>query len=148
MQTIESNPRVFVAEVYRRMEERLRYVRKRLGRPLTMARSCFWPPARSRGARIWSPEESYLLLRPDRVAMQDATAQNGAAPVMSAGDSGDGGALYGPLRPPHPGAGGRAGDLEAAERRRTARSTISSRRHPRSTASASGNRGASIIHQG
>src|SRR5262245_22945621 len=74
MPAIESTPD-FVAQVYKQMDERLAVVRKRLNRPLTLAEKVlFGHLADPAGAELNSGT-SYLQLRPDRVAMQDATAQ-------------------------------------------------------------------------
>ena len=74
MAEIESTPR-FVARVYERMEERLSVVRRRLGRPLTMAEKVLFSHLDDPSGQELKAGDSYLQLRPDRVAMQDATAQ-------------------------------------------------------------------------
>ncbi len=71
---IDSTPD-YVKQVYERMERNLAVVRRRLKKPLTLAEKLMY-------GHLDDPEhadlrrgESYVLLRPDRVAMQDATAQ-------------------------------------------------------------------------
>ena len=72
--SIETTPDL-VRRAYARMEENLAAVRKRLGRPLGFAEKILFSHLDDpRGADL-TAGESYLLLRPDRVAMQDATAQ-------------------------------------------------------------------------
>jgi aconitate hydratase len=84
MPTIESTPE-FVKAAYGKMRTRLTTVRGRLNRPLTLAEKIVYghlhDPARAeleRGA-------SYVELAPDRVAMQDATAQMALLQFMQAG---------------------------------------------------------------
>jgi aconitate hydratase len=84
MKTIESTPE-FVATVYARMEERLAMVRRRLGRPLTLSEKVLLSHLDDPSGQDLVPGESYLQLRPDRVAMQDASAQMAILQFMSAG---------------------------------------------------------------
>jgi len=76
-----------VNEIYASLEENLRVVRRKLGnKPLTLAEKIVYghlddpegSPAPERGV-------SYLKLRPDRVAMQDATAQMAILQFISSG---------------------------------------------------------------
>eukprot|EP00499_Haloplacidia_sp_CaronLabIsolate_P008794 CAMPEP_0196780226 /NCGR_PEP_ID=MMETSP1104-20130614/7293_1 /TAXON_ID=33652 /ORGANISM="Cafeteria sp., Strain Caron Lab Isolate" /LENGTH=779 /DNA_ID=CAMNT_0042150423 /DNA_START=36 /DNA_END=2375 /DNA_ORIENTATION=+ len=73
-----------VEDSYARMEANLAEVRKTLGRPLTLAEKIVYghlddpKTAPVRG-------ETYLKLRPDRVAMQDATAQMAVIQFISSG---------------------------------------------------------------
>jgi aconitate hydratase len=74
MRTIESTPE-YVSGVYSRMRAHLEAVRPRVGRPLTLTEKVlFGHLAEPRSAEL-RPGESYVQLNPDRVAMQDATAQ-------------------------------------------------------------------------
>lgn len=84
MKSIESTPE-FVSAVYARMEERLAVARRRLGRPLTLAEKLILGHLDDPAGQELAAGESYLLLRPDRVAMQDATAQMALLQFMSAG---------------------------------------------------------------
>ena len=84
MHVIESTPE-FVESVYREMERRLSVVRKRLGRPLTYAEKVLLGHLADPEGADLQPGESYLQLRPDRVAMQDATAQMALLQFMQAG---------------------------------------------------------------
>jgi aconitate hydratase len=72
--SIESSPE-FVSEAYAKIESRLEIVRSRLGRPLTLAEKVMLGHLHDPDGADLRPGESYLQLRPDRVAMQDATAQ-------------------------------------------------------------------------
>jgi aconitate hydratase len=73
MPSIETTPE-FVQSVYDTTRKNLAVIRKRLDRPLTLAEKVLF-------GHLADPEEelergkAYLQLRPDRVAMQDATAQ-------------------------------------------------------------------------
>src|SRR5262245_26648346 len=74
MPAIESSPE-FVAATYKKMAERIAIVRKRLGRPLTLTEKILYGHLDDPNGADLRAGESYLQLRPDRVAMQDATAQ-------------------------------------------------------------------------
>jgi aconitate hydratase len=74
MPPIESSPE-FVAATYSKMAERVAIVRKRLNRPLTLTEKILYGHLDDPASADLRAGESYLQLRPDRVAMQDATAQ-------------------------------------------------------------------------
>ena len=84
MPAIESTHE-FVAEIYRRMESRIVAVRGRLNRPLTLAEKVIFGHLDDPEGADLRPGESYLQLRPDRVAMQDATAQMALLQFAQAG---------------------------------------------------------------
>ncbi len=84
MQSIDSTPE-FVAGVYAKMEERLAVARKRLGRPLTLSEKILLGHLDDPESQDLEAGKSYLMLRPDRVAMQDATAQMALLQFMLAG---------------------------------------------------------------
>lgn len=84
MHSIESTPE-FVGGVYARMEERIAVARKRLGRPLTLAEKILLGHLDDPQGQQLEAGKSYLMLRPDRVAMQDATAQMALLQFMLAG---------------------------------------------------------------
>ena len=86
MHAIESSPE-FVNQVYEKMEERLAIVRRRLGRPLTLAEKILFGHLDDPVKQELNVGSSYLLLQPDRVAMQDATAQMALLQFMLAGRS-------------------------------------------------------------
>ena len=76
-----------IKEVYARMPERVAAARKLLGRPLTLAEKILY-------AHLWENKtpaaafkraEDYVDFAPDRVAMQDATAQMALLQFMQAG---------------------------------------------------------------
>ncbi|MBI3697479.1 MAG: aconitate hydratase [Acidobacteria bacterium] len=74
MHTIDSTPE-FVSGVYRKMQQNLAVVRRRLGRPMTLAEKVLYSHLDDPAGQDCTAGVSYLMLRPDRVAMQDATAQ-------------------------------------------------------------------------
>ncbi|MCC6477431.1 aconitate hydratase [bacterium] len=81
---VESTPE-FVAAAYLKMEERIAVARKKLGRPLSLAEKIILGHLDDPKTDDLTPGTSYLQLRPDRVAMQDATAQMALLQFMSAG---------------------------------------------------------------
>lgn len=81
---IESTPE-FVRETYRRMQERLAVVRKRLGRPLTLAEKILYGHLDDPRSAELERGRSYLDLRPDRITMQDATAQMAILQFLTTG---------------------------------------------------------------
>jgi aconitate hydratase len=72
--TIESTPE-FVRNAYQKIETRIHAVRERLNRPLTLTEKILLGHLADPAGADLRPGESYLRLLPDRVAMQDATAQ-------------------------------------------------------------------------
>ena len=75
MTTIESTPEL-VRGVYQRTAQNLAVVRRRLGgRPLSLAEKLLLGHLADPAGQDLEPGKSYLALRPDRIAMQDATAQ-------------------------------------------------------------------------
>jgi aconitate hydratase len=84
MPTIESTPD-FVRSAYARMDQNLSVLRKRMGRPLNVAEKVFLSHLDDPAAAEIAAGKAYLLLRPDRVAMQDATAQMALLQFMQAG---------------------------------------------------------------
>jgi aconitate hydratase len=84
MHTIESSP-AFVSAVYDRMARSLAVVRRRLSRPLTLAEKVMFGHLDDPAQSDLAAGVSYLMLRPDRVAMQDATAQMALLQLALAG---------------------------------------------------------------
>ena len=84
MPTIESTPQ-FVEDAYKAMEARLAKVRARVNRPLTLTEKIIFGHLHDPERQELNRGKAYLLLRPDRVAMQDATAQMAILQFMSAG---------------------------------------------------------------
>ena len=84
MDTIDSTPE-FVAEVYRAMEGKLATVRRRLGRPMTLAEKILLSHLEDPEGQDLEAGESYLMLRPDRVAHQDVTGQMAILQFMQSG---------------------------------------------------------------
>jgi aconitate hydratase len=83
-QKIATTPEM-VKEVYRKSNERLAIIRKRLNRPLTLAEKTLYGHLDDPQNQEIERGKSFLLLRPDRVAMQDATAQMALLQFMLAG---------------------------------------------------------------
>jgi aconitate hydratase len=85
MAVTATTPIELVEEVYGRLAERVEIGRRRLGRPLTLTEKVLLnhleDPARAEIER----GRSYSEFRPDRVAMQDATAQMALLQFMTAG---------------------------------------------------------------
>ncbi|MBW2230413.1 MAG: aconitate hydratase [Deltaproteobacteria bacterium] len=84
MPVIETTQKL-VAETYEQLERRLQIVRGRLGRPLSYAEKVLFGHLDDPAGQELDPGEAYLLLRPDRIAMQDATAQMALLQFMQAG---------------------------------------------------------------
>jgi aconitate hydratase len=70
---------------YKKMSENLAIVRQRLNRPLTYAEKILYSHLDDPHGQEIERGVSYLKLRPDRVACQDATAQMAILQFMSAG---------------------------------------------------------------
>ncbi|KAI9470511.1 MAG: aconitate hydratase [Benjaminiella poitrasii] len=70
---------------YQRIEDNLEIVRKRLNRPLTLSEKVVYGHLDDPENQDIARGKSYLKLRPDRVACQDATAQMALLQFMSAG---------------------------------------------------------------
>ncbi|KDQ11211.1 hypothetical protein BOTBODRAFT_35511 [Botryobasidium botryosum FD-172 SS1] len=70
---------------YQRIEDNLAIVRKRLNRPLTLSEKILYGHLDDPHNQDITRGVSYLKLRPDRVACQDATAQMALLQFMSAG---------------------------------------------------------------
>ncbi len=77
--------REMVAQVYENSREKLAIVRERLDRPLTLAEKVVFGHLDDPHGQQLARGEATLALRPDRVAMQDATAQMAILQFMQAG---------------------------------------------------------------
>ncbi len=84
MAKIETTPDM-VRKVYSRTRENLKVIRTRLNRPLTLAEKVLYGHLDDAQNQELNRGKSFLLLRPDRVAMQDATAQMAILQFMLAG---------------------------------------------------------------
>ena len=84
MAEIDSTPE-FVAEVYRAMESKLATVHRRLGRPMTLAEKILLSHLEHPEGQELEPGESYLMLRPDRLAQPDSSAQMAILQFMQSG---------------------------------------------------------------
>src|SRR5262249_49221566 len=83
--TAPTTPVALVEEVYGRYPERLAVGRRRLGRPLTFAEKVLLAHAEDPHEIGLERGVDYADYRPDRVAMQDATAQMALLQSMTAG---------------------------------------------------------------
>ncbi len=84
MPPIETTP-ALVRAVYEKTERNLDVVRRRLDRPLSYAEKVLFGHLRDPEGQDLDPGNAYLDLDPDRVAMQDATAQMALLQFMSSG---------------------------------------------------------------
>jgi aconitate hydratase len=81
MVTIESTPEM-AANVYETMERNLTIVRRRLGRPLTLADKVLLGHLADPENQEIEPGKSYLFLHPDRVILQDVLGQTAMLQFM------------------------------------------------------------------
>jgi aconitate hydratase len=81
MVAIESTPEM-AAAVYATMARNLAVVRRRLGRPLTLADKVLLGHLDDPEHQELEPGKSYLLVRPDRVVFQDVLGQTGLLQFM------------------------------------------------------------------
>src|SRR5256884_2746171 len=81
MVTIESTAEM-AAKVYETMERNLAIVRRRLGRPLTLADKVLLGHLDDPEHQEMEAGKSYLLLRPDRVVLQDVLGQTAMLQFM------------------------------------------------------------------
>ena len=86
MSNIETT-HALVARVYERLEKNLEIARSRLGHPFSCAEKVFLGHLADPEHEDLEAGESYVALRPDRVAMQDATAQMALLQFMLAGQT-------------------------------------------------------------
>jgi aconitate hydratase len=84
MPAIATTPEL-VRSVYQRLERSVASARKRLGRPLTYAEKVLLGHLADAEGSEWAPGRAYIDTKPDRVAMQDATAQMALLQFMLAG---------------------------------------------------------------
>ncbi len=81
MITIESTSEM-AARVYSTMAKNLKVVRRRLGKPLTLADKVLLGHLDDPERQDMQPGKSYLFLRPDRVVFQDVLGQTGLLQFM------------------------------------------------------------------
>ena len=85
MAVTASTPIELVTEVYDRIAARVPAARERLGRPLTLAEKILISHLDRPDELDFEPGVSYVDFRPDRIALQDATAQMAWLQFMTAG---------------------------------------------------------------
>ena len=81
MVTIESTPEL-VSETYGAMRSRLEAVRRRLGRPMSLAEKVLLSHLAEPETQELEPGSSLVLLQPDRVALQDVLGQTAMLAFM------------------------------------------------------------------
>ena len=74
-----------VEAVYKTLAQNLKIIRKRLNRPLTLAEKTVFGHLADPENQDLTPGKSILQLKPDRVCMQDATAQMAVLQFMQSG---------------------------------------------------------------
>src|SRR5688500_17821220 len=74
-----------IKKLYASLQARLEIIRGRLGRDLTMAEKILYAHLNDPKGQELKRGESFLMLRPDRVALQDATAQMAILQFISSG---------------------------------------------------------------
>jgi aconitate hydratase len=74
-----------IQQVYNGLEQKVDSARKLLGRPLTQAEKILYSHAYDNLNRAYERGKDYVNFNPDRVAMQDATAQMALLQFMQAG---------------------------------------------------------------
>ena len=74
-----------IRALYQSMPARLAAARKKFGRPLTLTEKILVSHVDNFATQQWERGKAQLLLRPDRVAMQDATGQMALLQFMQAG---------------------------------------------------------------
>jgi aconitate hydratase len=74
-----------IKKLYASMPDKLAKARKKFGRPLTLTEKILVSHADDLETQVWERGKAQLLLRPDRVAMQDATAQMALLQFIQAG---------------------------------------------------------------
>ena len=74
-----------VKKLYTSMPAVVEKARKKFGRPLTLAEKILVSHADNFDTQVWDRGKAMLALRPDRVAMQDATAQMAMLQFIQAG---------------------------------------------------------------
>ncbi|MFH1825822.1 MAG: aconitate hydratase [bacterium] len=74
-----------IEQVYAKTEQNLKIVGKLLNRPLTLAEKILFGHLSNPKAQEFNPGSALLSLQPDRIAMQDATAQMAILQFLTAG---------------------------------------------------------------
>src|SRR2546425_1562259 len=75
----------FVKKLYAKMPDAVARARKKFGRGLTLTEKILVSHVDNWETQVWERSKAMLALRPDRVAMQDATAQMAMLQFMQAG---------------------------------------------------------------
>lgn len=81
--SVDSTP-AFIEATYKKMEANIAIIRKRLGRALTYGEKILYGHLDDAASAELEPGISYIKTRPDRIALQDATAQMAVLQFMLA----------------------------------------------------------------
>ena len=84
MAAIETTPNL-VQKVYDTTRKRLEIIRNRFNQPLTLTEKVLFGHLADPENEVLERGKAYIQLQPDRVAMQDATAQMALLQFMKAG---------------------------------------------------------------
>ncbi len=84
MSAVETTPEL-VSKTYEKIEKNLKIIRKRLGKPLILSEKILYGHLSDPSAQEIARGKSILSLAPDRVVMQDVTAQMALLQFMQAG---------------------------------------------------------------
>src|SRR5437773_10509262 len=85
MAVTATTPTELVEEVYGRLPQRVEIARRRLGRPVNLTEKILFNHLADPEGQSLERGHAYSELYPDRVAMQDATAQMALLQFMTAG---------------------------------------------------------------
>ena len=83
MDTIESNPEM-AARIYEKLARNIEVARRRLARPLTLSEKLLIGHLDDPQHQELEPGASYVMLRPDRVVLQDVLGQTAMLQFMQA----------------------------------------------------------------
>src|ERR1700730_15941468 len=74
-----------IKKIYSGLPAKLKLARQLTGRPLTLAEKILYSHLYETGSKAYERGKDYVEFAPDRVAMQDATAQMALLQFMTAG---------------------------------------------------------------
>ena len=93
-----------ITRIYKELNAKIEVVKKHLNRPLTLSEKILYAHLyQEQPLRDFKRGADYVDFTPDRVAMQDATAQMALLQFMNSGKKQDGCSYHRPLRSSDPG---------------------------------------------
>ena len=92
-----------IRKIYSELPEKVAAARQLLGRPLTLSEKILYSHTYQAAVHNYDRGKDYVDFAPDRVAMQDATAQMALLQFMTCGRRQGGGSLHRALRSPDTG---------------------------------------------